>query len=345
MDNPSNPAPGTRRPPDVRRLVAALLIAIVAPACTGGGEEPADPAAPTDTPTPADTAAPEEPDGGVETRHEIGPRAVDLDRHMMLVVDSIAVSVDSIFVRVRVVNLHGEEWLDVGADDTFYGPLLALRDDLGNTYPARAEEPAGVYEHSIGRFELRLDGPLDPRASELTVELATQRGTLATQPFAPPIGNAVRWWMEAPAVSFSNLSVSDGDDRTVHVLSVVDRGTHVEVSIDASDTAPEPWSIDDLDATLTLADGTELSALPHDAPVAGRTDRVAGVLRFPGAVTGGTPAVLTVGGVAVEIPAIETPPSTVSEAPLADLPRLPDLIDAKIFNDPLPASVITIGAG
>lgn len=284
-------------------------------------------------------------DGGVsrETPRGIGPRAIDVDRDMAMVLDSIATDGDDIFVRVRVVNLNGSDWLDVGADDTFYAPLLVLRDDLGSTYPARAVEPAGVYDRSIGRFELRLDGPLDSNATELSAELATQRGPLATGTFDAPSGDAVRWWTEAPPVSFSDLSATDPDGRTLAVVGLVDRGTHIEVSVRASDQL-STLSTADLGATLTLADGTELTALPHDPAALPPSRTVVGVLSFPGALpTGATTVTLHFAGLEIEIPVpdLSSLSSTAPGPALADTPRLPDLIDAKIFNDPLPTSTLT----
>ncbi|NND74319.1 MAG: hypothetical protein HKN44_04875 [Ilumatobacter sp.] len=283
----------------------------------------------------------EPPVADVETRHQIGPRAIDVDRAMMLVVDSIDTSGDDIFIRVSVVTL-GDEAVDVGVDDAIYGPLLELRDDLGNRYPARAVEPAGVYGHSVGRFDLRLEGPFDPAGTELTVELATQRGLLTTAPVEALAGDAVQWWSESPPVSFAEPVVGSLDDRTVEVLEVVDRGTHLDVSFRAS--APSSgFAPGDVRATLTLSDGTELTAIPPDvdAAAAAQPRAMSGVLRFPGTLPIESEAVLlSIAGIDIQIPAVPHG-STAAEPPVAGLPQLPGLIHAKIFNDPLPPSSVT----
>jgi hypothetical protein len=302
-------------------LVSTLLIATIVAACAG-----------------SDPATSE----SVETRTQIGPRAIDIDRKMMMVVDSIDASNEDIRVRIRVANLSDQP-LDVGVDDTIYGPLLTIRDDLENAYPAIAVEPAGIYSHSIGRFDLRLVGPFDPDAADFTVELATQRGTLITNQVPALDGDSVQWWSETPAVLFPDLSISGQDGRTVRVLDVADRGTHLEVSIEANDTSTEFSGPADERATLTLADGTELESLPPDSSGTHQADTMTGVLRFPGALpTQLEPLVLNIAGLNVKIPPTQWP-SASAEPSLAGLAQLPDLVHAKIFNDPLPISTFGYG--
>lgn len=182
------------RPPRLawtRHWASAVLLAAVASACTGGDGTTSGDADPDASAAPAVT---ETIDGVVvETRSRLGPLAIDDEREMTLAVDSMHLVDDDILVRVRVTN-DGDQALAIGADDTLYGPLVVLHDDLSNTYPARAVEPAGVYAHSTGLLELRVDGPLDPGAAEFTVELSTDRGPLETEPTEVPTGDAVRWW-------------------------------------------------------------------------------------------------------------------------------------------------------
>lgn len=276
-----------RSSPRRRRLAGALLVAVVVSACAGrdsatteSGSDPvrSDPTPiETDVVTVGDSTTTEAGDVVVETRNEIGPRALDIEAAMMMVVDSIDVSDDDIFVRLRVVN-GSDEFFNVGVEDTLYGPLVEMHDDRGHTYPARAVEPAGVESHSVSTMRFRLEGPLDPGAEEFTVELATNEGRLATEPIAVPDGDAVRWLSESPAVTFSDLVVSDRDDRTVQVLDVVDRGTHLDVSIRASDASAGFSIPDDASATLTLADGTELPPLQLDRMETEQTNEFTGVI-------------------------------------------------------------------
>lgn len=275
----------------------------------------------------------------VEFRSEIGPRVFDVERSMMLLVDSIEVSEDSIHISARVVNL-GEEGFDVGAEDTRYAPLVVLRDDLGNTYPALANEPAGVRAASVSHFELRLEGPLDPDATELTVELTTNKGLLTTEPFPTLQGGAIRWWSEAPPVPLSDVIAGDQGAPALEVLELVDRGTHLDVSFQASGAAAEVSGTGEVRATLT-GEETELESLTVTGEEPHESGSIDGVLTFPGALPIGSDTVtLNVNDITLEIPTTQ-PSSGAAEPPFADLARLPDLINAKINNRLLPPSIVT----
>lgn len=318
-------------------LAAALLLAALLSACAGSEATEASP-----------SAVVESGEVVVESRSEIGPRALDIDAAMMLVVDALDVSGDDIFVRVRVVN-GSDQFLNVEDEDDLYGPLLVIRDDRNNAYLARAVEPAGVDSYTVGSMRFRVDGPFDPVAEEFTVEVATSRGRLATEPIAAPDGDAVRWLTESPTVLFSDLVVRDQDNRTVHVTGIVDRGTHIDVSVEASDPSAGFSIPDDVSATLTLADGTELESLVVlDPPSILQSNEFGGVLRFLGAVPAGPGALtLTMAGIDIEIPlnraaAADRAQAETIEPPFADPPRLPDLLHFDVTPELLSTTTITI---
>ena len=322
-------------------LVSALLSAAVLSGCTRSDAPPPEVVS-------VDGSSDNEPDElVVESRVEIGPRALDIDAAMMLVVDALDVSGDDIFVRVRVVNAS-DQFLNVEDEDNLYGPLLVIRDDRDNTYPARAVEPAGVASYTVGDMRFRVDGPFDPDAEDITVEVATSRGILATEPIAAPDGGVVRWLTESPAVRSFDSAVGDQDDRTVRVTGIVDRGTHLDVSVEASDPSAGFSIPDDVSATLTSADGTELESLVPDPSAILQTNEFGGVLRFLGMLPAGSAALtLTVAGVDIEIrldkaaAAVPALSGTV-EPPFADPSRLPDLLHFDVHPEPLPTTTITI---
>lgn len=278
---------------------------------------------------------PPEPAESVGQIARIGPRTMDAAREMMVIIDSIVDSDDDIRVRMRIVNL-GEEPFDVGAEDTFYAPLIVLVDDLGNSYPGVAVEPAGIDGRSVGHFDLRVDGPLDPDASQFTVEVTTIRGPIATPPAPAPVGDAAQWLVETHAVAMS--TEADDGDRSVTVLDVADLGTHVAVSVRVSDPSGLAMP-DDLRATLRSADATSLEALPPTVS-AGRHTALSAVLRFPGTLPfEAGPLTLSVAGVDVEIPDMGSPAErTGDDTAFADVARLPELIHARIDVEPLPTS-------
>ena len=351
------------------RLSGVILVATLLSACAGSGSastrsgsDPvssdatpgaSDVAATTDDSSPPDAVAvtvEAQSDTGsddvdTENRQEIGPRVLDADGTVMMVVDSLDVSGDDILVGLRVVN-GSDGFLNVSVDYTRYGPLLVVRDDRGNTDSSLAIEPAGIESHQIGRLGFRLHGPFDPDATEFTVELATNRGLLTTEPIPAPASDVVRWWRESPPMTFSDLAGTD-HDRTIQVEQVVDRGTHVDVSVRATDGSAGFSIPDDTHATLTMSDGAELESLPPDplAPdqAAQQVDAFTGILRFVGTLPTGAEAItLHLAGVDVDIPLAAQPPSTTDDPPLADLPGLRDLLDRKLTTEPLPTSTITI---
>ncbi len=353
-----------------RRLANATLIAAFLTACAGNdpattepGSDPtrsevAVPIATGDIPgatdappaavlTVEDSSTAEPGDVVVETRSEIGPRALDIEAAMMMVVDSIDVSGDDILVRLRVVN-GSDQIFNVGVAHTWYGPLLEIRDNHDNTYRALAVEPAGVDSHSVSHMRFRLEGPFDPDAEEFTVELATNGGRLTTDLIAAPDGDVVRWWSTSPAVTFTDVVVSDQDNRSVQVLDVADRGTHLDVSIRASDASSAGFSIpDDVSATLTLADGTKLKPLQFERMETRQASQFTGVLRFLGTLPTGSRALsLNMAGIDVEIPLdcrdAACPARSPIEPRFAELPALPDLLHFMVKTEPLPTSTITI---
>lgn len=296
---------------------------------------------PTGTAPPADTRVVE------EFRREIGPRALDVDASMMMVLDSIDMSGDDLFVRLRVVNAS-DRFLNVEAEETRYGPLLELHADDGATYLARAVEPIGVDVFSIGQLRLRLDGPFDRDAEEFTIEINTSRGRLMTEPIPTPTGDIVRWWTEAAPVAFDDPPAATRDDRIVEVFAVVDRGTHVDVAIRAVDEGGGFDVPADATATLHLPDGTELRSLPIADTTGGSGEQFDAVLRFVGRVPAGSGSVaLRVAGVEVEIPLScdrAVCADAAIEPPHAAPSRLPDLLHQYLTTDPLPASTLTVGS-
>ncbi|MGA9275789.1 hypothetical protein [Ilumatobacter sp.] len=320
-----------------------MLIAAVLSACAGS----------SDSATPATTGSTtastiEAGDGVAEIRSEIGPRAFGGDDAMM-VLDSIDVSGDDIFVRLRVVN-GSDRFLNVGVQDTWYGPLLEMRDSLGNTYPARAVEPDGVEAYSVGDLRLRLAGPLDPEAEEFALELATDRGTLVTDAIPVPTGDGVRWWVESPPMDFADPAVGGRGGRTVEVLDVVDRGSHLDVSFRAVDDSTEFDLPHDAIATLTLADGTEIPSIPFEHVATENSGMFSGVLRFLGTTTGSDALSLNVAGVDVEIPpdcgdedCRPLSSASATEPPLAVGAVLPELLHQIRTTEPLPPSSVDSG--
>lgn len=71
---------------------------------------------------------------GIELRRSVGPRAVDADEAISMIVDSIDVSGGDIFLAIRVVD-GTDELLDLGIEEALFGSPQSIRDDLGNTYP------------------------------------------------------------------------------------------------------------------------------------------------------------------------------------------------------------------
>ncbi len=321
-----------------RRLANAMLIAAFLTACAGNDPATTEPVEDSSTAEPGDVV--------VETRSEIGPRALDIEAAMMMVVDSIDVSRDDILVRLRVVN-GSDQIFNVGVAHTWYGPLLEIRDNRDNTYRSLAVEPAGVDSHSVSHMRFRLEGPFDPDAEEFTVELATNGGRLTTDPIAAPDGDVVRWWSASPAVTFSDVVVSDQDNRSVQVPDVADRGTHFDVSIRANDASAGFSIPDDVSATLTLADGTKLTPLQFEQTVTRQAGQLTGVLRFLGTLPTGSGALsLNMAGIDVEIPLdcrdAACPAQSPIEPRFAELPVLPDLLHFMVKTEPLPTSTITI---
>jgi hypothetical protein len=341
------PAQGTRpqRTRSRQKLGSALLVAAVVSACSGNGD------ATTETPSTVVTVAdpPNTETSGADTDipREIGPRALDVDAAVMMVVDAIDVSGDDLFVRVRVVNAS-DQFLNVEANDALYGPLLVMSDNRDNVYPARAVEPAGVDVYSVGQMRFRFDGPMDSDAEEITFEISTSRGRFRTEPTAVPDGGIARWWIESPTIAFSDLVVSDGDNRIVQVVEIADRGTHIDLTVQASDASDGFALPGDVKAELTLDDGTTLESLPFSSSAARQSNEFTAVLRFLGTLPS-EPGALTLhmAGVDLEIPlncanaaCLEQPPAI--EPAAAASPRLPDLLDLIVKPEPLPTSTISL---
>lgn len=115
-----------------------------------------------------------------------------------MTVDAVDVEGDDILVRIRVEN-SDDGYLDMGVQNTIYGPLLVMRDDRDNSYESYAVEPAGIPGRRIADLSFRLAGPLDPAAETFMLELATQRGPLTSPDGTVPDGDGVRWRVaEAP---------------------------------------------------------------------------------------------------------------------------------------------------
>ncbi|MFP5489295.1 MAG: hypothetical protein ACLGHQ_13440, partial [Acidimicrobiia bacterium] len=100
-------------------------------------------------------------------------------------------------VRIRVAN-RDDAYLDLGVQDTIYGPLLVMVDERGHRYEGYAHEPAGIPGRRLADLSFRLAGPLDPDAESFTLELATQRGTVTSPSAALSDGDGVRWRVDDP---------------------------------------------------------------------------------------------------------------------------------------------------
>jgi hypothetical protein len=328
-----------------RKLASAVLLVGVVSACAGNDD--AAPETRSSVVTVPDPPNTESSDADSDTPDEIGPRALDADEGVMMVVDAVDVSGDDLFVRVRVVNAS-DQFLNVEPSDALYGPLLVMSDNRDNIYPSRAVEPAGVDSYSVGEMRFRFDGPLDPEAEQIAFEIGTSRGRLATEPTAVPDGGVARWWIVSPAFVFSELVVSDGDNRTVQVVDIADRGTHLDLTVQASDPSDGFALPADVNAELTLDDGTTLNSLPFSPPAAPRSNEFSAVLRFLGTLpTEPGSLILHVAGVDIEITldcvdpgCPEQPPAL--EPTAASSPRLPDLLDLIVKPEPLPTSTITL---
>lgn len=163
-----------------RRLLAILAaLAVTTAACE-----------PDENDSTAEEAAADQ--SSIELRDETGPHVDAPDRAMAMTVDAVEFDGDDILIRLRVEN-SDDGYLDMGVQDTIYGPLLVMRDDQNNVYEARAVEPAGIPGRRIADLSFRLDGPLDRNAESFTLELATQRGPLITPSAELPTGDGVRW--------------------------------------------------------------------------------------------------------------------------------------------------------
>lgn len=175
---PVGPRPATHR----RRSLAtlALVVLAVAPTACEAGDDDA-----TDGSTPPAEAS-------IELRDDTGPQVEARERAMAMTVDAVEIDGDDILLRVRVEN-HDDGYLDLGVQDTIYGPLIVMHDDLGNRYEAEAVEPAGIPGRRVADLSFRLIGPLDGDAESFTLELATQRGPLTSPSGALPDGRGVRW--------------------------------------------------------------------------------------------------------------------------------------------------------
>lgn len=177
-------------------LIAAL--ALSAAACD----------APDDVPT-ADTAV--DAIAPIEFRDEVGPHVEAPDHAMAMTVDAVDVVDDEILVRLRIVN-RDDRYLDMGVQDTRYGPLLVMRDDREQQYESYADEPAGIPGRRIADLSFRLRGPLDPDATSFTLELATQRGPLTSPPAPLPEHSGIRWRIDDAATTDGSSADSDGTE-------------------------------------------------------------------------------------------------------------------------------------
>lgn len=133
----------------------------------------------------------------IEFRDGTGPHVDVPARSMAMTVDAVDVDGDDILVRVRVEN-RDDDYLDLGVQDTIYGPLLVMYDERGNEYPGYASEPAGIPGRREADLSFRLAGPLDAEAETFTLELATQRGPLTSPSETLPDGRGVRWRVDDP---------------------------------------------------------------------------------------------------------------------------------------------------
>lgn len=347
----------------LRTPASAVIVVVLASACAGDGSEPIDDvamseragageassdsiAAAAEPASPAlagsvTVSADDDAPLAVEDRLEIGPRAVDLERSMTMVVDSLDASGDDIFIRLRIANFR-DEYLDLGVQHTRIGPLVVMYDDRGSSYESLAVEPAGIQPSSVGYVRFRLAGPLDPAAEEFIVELASQRGTLITPPAPTPIGGSVRW-MDARASSTPGPTVTHGE-RVIRAREFVDHGTHVEILIEASDSSNDLAVADMLDTTLIARDGTRIQPFGLSAPAEPRVDVLTAELRFPVPPSGMDDVTLEMAGVAVGVPDVFSPAPDVDPS-FAESPRLPDLLDQWITFERLSTATEAAGPG
>jgi len=149
----------------------------------------------------------------IEYRDETGPHVDAPDRAMAMTVDAVDIAGDDILVRLRVSN-SDDSYLDMGIQETIYGPLLVMRDDRENLYQSYAVEPAGIPGRRIADLRFRLAGPLDLGSNSFTLELATQRGPLTSPSASLPEHDGIRWRVVDPAAApMSNGTNPDGSER------------------------------------------------------------------------------------------------------------------------------------
>lgn len=190
------------RPTPRRRWSAALVaaFALSSAACSGQDDN-----ATSDTEAGVDSR--------IEFRNEAGPHVDVPDSAMAMTVDALVAAGDDILIRLRVEN-SDDGYLDMGVQDTIYGPLLIMRDDRDTRYESYAVEPAGIPGRRIADLSFRLAGPLDSDAVSFTLELATQRGPL-TSPIAPlPNDDGIRWRIDdaTAATPSSNATILRGSE-------------------------------------------------------------------------------------------------------------------------------------
>lgn len=191
--NVAQAAPRTR-PTRRNRWLAAFVtaVALSIAACNAQDDD-----ATADTIVDADTP--------IEFRDEAGPHVDAPERAMAMTVDAVETAGDDILIRLRVEN-SDDDYLDLGARDTIYGPLLVMRDDRDNLYESFAVEPAGIPGRRIADLSFRLAGPLDRDATSFTLELDTQRGPL-TSPTAPLSAHSgIRWRIDEPTAALPTSS-------------------------------------------------------------------------------------------------------------------------------------------
>ena len=133
----------------------------------------------------------------IEFHDSTGPHVDAPERAMAMTIDAIDLDGDDVLVRMRVEN-GDDGYLDLGVQDTMYGPLLVMTDDRRNRYESYAEEPAGIPGRRLADLSFRLAGPLDSDADSFSLELATQRGPLSSPSAALPAGRGVRWRVDDP---------------------------------------------------------------------------------------------------------------------------------------------------
>ena len=155
-------------------------------------------------------------DAPIELRDEVGPHVNAPDRAMAMTLDAVEIAGDDILMRLRVEN-SDDNYLDMGVQDTIYGPLLVMRDDRDNRYESLAVEPAGIPGRRIADLSFRLAGPLDPDATSFTLELATQRGPLTAPNALLPDDGGIRWRIDDPtAATPASTDSNPGDDEPVY---------------------------------------------------------------------------------------------------------------------------------